>query len=99
MRLIFLPILCAFCWADEACNIPAECAVNILKRLSALENENWELKNQVQIIKIENGDLKNKNEELTNDVLAIEKIVLPEKFRLRARNTKIVAQQKLELTR
>jgi len=41
--------------------------------LSALENKNLELENQV-------ADLKNKNEELTNDVLAIEKIVRPGKI-------------------
>jgi len=67
-----------------------ECNVDIVKRLSALEKrlsalenvktENLELKHQVQIIMVENADLKNKNEELTNDVLAIEKIVRPGKI-------------------
>ena len=45
-----------------------------------VKTENSELKNQVQIIKADNADLKNKNEELTNDVLAIEKIVRPGKI-------------------
>ena len=58
---------------DEACNITDECTVKILQRLSALENE-------MENVKTENLELKIKNEELTNDVLAIEKIVRPGKI-------------------
>jgi len=108
MRLLILPLFLTFGLADETCSIVEECNVDIVQRLSVLENagrrlitdveylkaENDDLKNQVENveneitdIKAENTDLKtqvenlrNINGELANDVLAIEKIVIPGKI-------------------
>jgi len=80
MKLLILPIFFAFSLADEPCNIDDECIVDIVKRLSALEDENSVLKSDVENVKAENVDLKNKNEQLSNDIAEIEKIVMPEKI-------------------
>jgi len=94
MIVTILPTLFAFCLADEACNIVAECNVDITQRLSALENDmenvkvqNSKLKSEVEYVKAENVDLKNQveilkheNAELSNDILEIEKIVMPGKI-------------------